>query len=67
MLVDTRFQSTAMKLASDILRGLQYLHAKNIIHRDLKPANILLALDGPILNAKIGGMFCNKERIGGGK
>ena len=31
-----------MSYFTQLLIGLQYLHAKNIAHRDLKPANILV-------------------------
>jgi serine/threonine protein kinase len=47
--------SLALKLGSDVAKGLKYLHEHNIIHRDLKPGNILLALEGPTLKAKIAG------------
>lgn len=36
----------AVRIASDILRGLAHAHAKGIIHRDIKPANILITADG---------------------
>ncbi len=36
----------AAKLASQIARGLAFVHGKGIIHRDLKPANILLTGGG---------------------
>lgn len=31
-----------LKVASDVSKGMNYLHQNNIIHRDLKAANILM-------------------------
>jgi serine/threonine protein kinase len=36
----------SLRIGADILRGLDYAHAKGIIHRDIKPANILVTGDG---------------------
>ncbi|MGD1278134.1 MAG: FHA domain-containing serine/threonine-protein kinase [Tepidisphaeraceae bacterium] len=33
---------------SQVVSGLQYLHARQIIHRDLKPSNILVAQDDSV-------------------
>jgi serine/threonine protein kinase len=41
-------------IAADVLRGLEYAHAKGIIHRDIKPANILIAADGTAKIADFG-------------
>ncbi|KPA74832.1 putative MAP protein kinase [Leptomonas pyrrhocoris] len=34
------------RYASDVLRGLSYLHRHSIVHADVKPHNMLLATDG---------------------
>lgn len=44
----------AMRIASGILSGLTFAHAKGIIHRDIKPANILLTADGQAKIADFG-------------
>nr|ODN91137.1 STE/STE7/MKK protein kinase [Cryptococcus depauperatus CBS 7841] len=36
------------RIASSVLKGLDYLHQRRIIHRDIKPSNILITRDGAI-------------------
>lgn len=41
----------ALRVAEDVLRGLEHAHRRGVIHRDIKPANLFLDADG---NALIG-------------
>ena len=38
--------SEVRKLATEVLMGLEALHARNMLHRDIKPGNILLDMHG---------------------
>lgn len=39
-------RAEALRIADEILQGLESVHAEGVTHRDLKPANILLTRDG---------------------
>lgn len=41
----------ALRIAEDVLRGLDHAHRRGVIHRDIKPSNLFLDADG---NALIG-------------
>jgi serine/threonine-protein kinase len=41
-------EKDALKIASLICDGLQYMHDHGVVHRDLKPQNIMVCCDGTI-------------------
>ena len=52
----------SIRLAVDILRGLEYLHEQNLFHNDIKPSNILLgAKDEGILTDY--GISCISQKL----
>lgn len=40
---------TAVRIATDVLKGLEYLHEQHLFHNDIKPSNILLGNRGEAL------------------
>ena len=45
---------TALRIATEAARGLEYAHQHGVVHRDVKPENILLTADGSTLVADFG-------------
>jgi len=39
-------EETVLMTLSQILSGLEHVHARKLIHRDIKPANVLLSMEG---------------------
>lgn len=45
---------TVLRIARDILQGLEYLHARSFYHNDIKPGNILLGPQGQAMLSDYG-------------
>uniref|UniRef100_A0A0D9WXU6 Protein kinase domain-containing protein n=1 Tax=Leersia perrieri TaxID=77586 RepID=A0A0D9WXU6_9ORYZ len=43
-----------IRLALDVARGMEYLHARGVVHRDIKPDNLLLDGEGRVKVADLG-------------
>jgi serine/threonine-protein kinase len=41
-------QESAIRIATEVLEALEYIHANGIVHRDLKPENIMVDAEGNI-------------------
>ena len=46
--------STALKIGTEVCRGMDYLHKRKIVHRDLKAANLLMDDTGTVKIADFG-------------
>nr|QQO58386.1 double-stranded RNA-activated protein kinase [Acipenser sinensis] len=44
----TRSKTDALKIFTQMVHGVEYIHSNNLIHRDLKPRNIFLSADDKI-------------------
>jgi serine/threonine-protein kinase len=57
-------EGEAVRIASQICEGLDYLHRKGVVHRDLKPENVMLCKDGTIRILDFGiAKFKNARRL----
>ncbi len=56
---------TVLRIARDILQGLEYLHAQNFYHNDIKPGNILIGPQGQAMLSDYGitGVSSNGELV----
>ena len=57
-------EAEAVRIASQVCTGLDYLHHNGVVHRDLKPDNIMLCDDGTIRIMDFGiASFGNARRL----
>uniref|UniRef100_A0A3P8R0U0 Eukaryotic translation initiation factor 2-alpha kinase 2 n=1 Tax=Astatotilapia calliptera TaxID=8154 RepID=A0A3P8R0U0_ASTCA len=45
---DSKRREESLRIAQEIVCGVEYIHSKNHIHRDLKPVNIMFGVEGEV-------------------
>jgi len=55
--------TVALRVVTEVLKGLEYAHDKGIFHRDIKPANVMISKDGAVKIADFG-IAKNLEQAG---
>lgn len=57
----------AVRIATEIARGLAHAHAQGVVHRDLKPSNVFLCQDGQVKLLDFGMSHAfGRRRVSGG-
>ena len=61
--IRTIIKPQALKIFSDMICAIEYMHRQSVIHRDIKPGNVFISLPEKVCHAKIGdfGLACCQD------